>query len=77
MISALKSTLNLNNLTILRPKVTKNPSNLPKKLCEPPPSTLILVLIVDYGIHGSTFHGIASLANIEGITLYLQHLDYG
>ncbi len=38
MISASKSTLNLNNLKILRPKVTKNLTNLHKKFCEFPPS---------------------------------------
>jgi len=34
MISASKSTLSLNNLKNLRPKVTKNLMNSPKKLCE-------------------------------------------
>jgi len=34
MISASKSTLSLNNLKILRPKVTKNLSNLHEKFCE-------------------------------------------
>ncbi len=38
MISALKTTLNQNNLKILRTKVRKNLSNLPKKFCEFPPS---------------------------------------
>ncbi len=37
MISASKSTLNLNNLKILRPKVTNNLTNLCKKFCESPP----------------------------------------
>ncbi len=37
MIFASKSTLSLNNLKILRPKVTKNLTNLPKKFCEFPP----------------------------------------
>jgi len=37
MISASKSTLSLNNLKILRPKVTKNLTNLGKKFCEFPP----------------------------------------
>jgi len=40
MISASKSTLSLNNLNILRPKVTKNLTNLPKKFCESPPRSL-------------------------------------
>jgi len=34
MISASKSTLSLNNFKILRPKVTKHFTNLPKKFCE-------------------------------------------
>ncbi len=34
MISISKSTLSLNNLKILRPKVTKKLTNLPKKFCE-------------------------------------------
>jgi len=38
MISALKSTLNLNNLKILRPKATKNLKDMCKKFCESPPS---------------------------------------
>jgi len=38
MISASKSTLGLKNLKILRPKVTKNLTNLRKKFCESPPS---------------------------------------
>ncbi len=37
MISASKSALSLNNLKILRPKVTKNITNLHKKFCEFPP----------------------------------------
>jgi len=37
MISASKSTLSLNNLKILRPKVVKNLKNLCKKFCESPP----------------------------------------
>jgi len=37
MISASKSTLSLNNLKILRPKVTKYLTNLRKKFCEFPP----------------------------------------
>jgi len=36
MISASKSTLGRNNLKILRPKVTKNLTNLEKKFCESP-----------------------------------------
>jgi len=39
MISASKSTLSLNNIKILRPKVTKNLKNLRKKSCESPPRT--------------------------------------
>jgi len=42
MISDLKSTLSLNNLKILRPKVTKNLTNWPKKFCEFPPRILNL-----------------------------------
>jgi len=34
MISDSKSVLSLNNLKILRPKVTKNLTNLDKKCCE-------------------------------------------
>jgi len=37
MISASKSTLRLKDLKILRPKVTKNLTNLHKKFCESPP----------------------------------------
>jgi hypothetical protein len=37
MISASKSTLSLNNLMILRPKVTKILTNLRKKFYESPP----------------------------------------
>jgi len=37
MISASKTTLNLNNLKILRPKVAQNLTNLRKKFCEFPP----------------------------------------
>jgi len=37
MISASKSTLSLNNLKILRPKVIKNLKNFCKKFCEFPP----------------------------------------
>jgi len=37
MTSASKSNLNLSNLKILRPKVTKNLMNLSKKFCEFPP----------------------------------------
>jgi hypothetical protein len=37
MISASKSTLSLNNIKILRPKVTKNITNWRKKFCESPP----------------------------------------
>jgi hypothetical protein len=37
MISASKITLSQNNLNILRPKVTKNLTNLRKKFCESPP----------------------------------------
>ncbi len=38
MISASKITLSLNNLKILRPKVTKNLTNLGKKFYESSPS---------------------------------------
>ena len=41
MICASKSTLSLNNLKILKPKVTKNLKNLRKKFCESPPRSLI------------------------------------
>ncbi len=41
MISASKSTLSLNNLKILRPKVTKNLRNLHKKFCESPPRAFV------------------------------------
>ena len=37
MISASKTTFSLKNLKILRPKVTKNLTNLLKKFCEFPP----------------------------------------
>jgi len=37
MISATKSTLSLNNLKILRPKVKKSLPNFRKKFCEFPP----------------------------------------
>jgi len=40
MKSASKSTLSLNNLNILKPKVTKNLTNLHKKLCESPTKSL-------------------------------------
>jgi len=39
MISALKTTFSLNNLRILRPKVTKNLTNSLKKFCEFPPGS--------------------------------------
>jgi len=42
MISASKSTLSLNNLKILRSKVTKNLTILPKKFCEYPPRYFLL-----------------------------------
>jgi len=45
MISASKSTLSLNNLNILRPKVTKNLMNLRKKFCKSP---LIGILQIQY-----------------------------
>ncbi len=41
MITASKSTLSINNLNILRAKVTKNLTNLPKKLYEFPSSILV------------------------------------
>jgi len=37
MISASKSTLSINNLKILTPKVTKNLMNLRETFCESPP----------------------------------------
>ncbi len=55
MTSASKSTLNLNNRKILRPKVTKNLTNLLKKFCEFRASCLTVTdLIPDYidYIHG-------------------------
>jgi len=48
MISASKSTLSLKNLKILRPKVTKNLTNLHKKFWEFPPWLLIKVQIIIY-----------------------------
>jgi len=42
MISVSKSSLSLNNLKILRPKVTKNLMNLSEKFCELPPYHLDL-----------------------------------
>jgi hypothetical protein len=41
MTTASKSTLSINNLKILRAKVTKNLTNLPKKLYEVPSSILV------------------------------------
>jgi len=41
MISASKSTLSLNNLKMLRPKVTQNLTNFCKKFCESPPGVAI------------------------------------
>jgi len=46
MISASKSTLSLNNLKILRPKVTKNLTNLCKKFYESPPCGLDSRIII-------------------------------
>jgi len=43
MISATKGSLSLNNHKILRPKGTKNLTNLHKKFCEFPPSVLIIM----------------------------------
>jgi len=43
MISASKSTLSLININILRTKVTKNLTNLPKKFCEFPPSSILFL----------------------------------
>jgi len=43
MISASKSTLSLNNLKILRLKVTENLMNLLKMFCEYPPRALIWI----------------------------------
>jgi len=45
MIYASKSTLNLNNLNMLRPKVTKNLTNLLKKFCESRPAELYNIAI--------------------------------
>ncbi len=39
MISASQSTLSLNNLKIVRPKVTQNLSNFNKKFCESAPKS--------------------------------------
>ncbi len=44
MIPASKSTLSLNNFKFLRPKVTKNLTNLPKKFCEPNPGLFVRIL---------------------------------
>jgi len=44
MISASQSTLSLNNLKILRLKVTKNLTNLPKKFCKFPSRSLDMPL---------------------------------
>ncbi len=46
MISASKTTLSHYNLKILRPKVTKNLTNLPKKFCDFPPSCIRLLFDV-------------------------------
>jgi len=43
MISTSKITLNQNNLKILRPKVTKNLTNLCKKFCESPPTAFFSI----------------------------------
>ncbi len=54
MISASKSTLSLNNLKILRPKVTKNLNNLLKKFCEfTPRDTLVLNVLLELIISGN------------------------
>jgi len=42
MISAAKSTLSLKNIKILRPKVTKNLTNLPKRFCEFRPRLIVI-----------------------------------
>jgi len=44
MISAPKSTLSLNNLKILMPKLMQNLTNLPKKFCEFPQGVLVAFL---------------------------------
>ena len=43
MIFASKSNLSPDNLKILRPKATKNLTNLPKKFCEFPPRECSLI----------------------------------
>jgi len=48
MISASKSTIRLNNLKILKPKVTKNLTNLRKKFCECPPRCIAWVGNIDH-----------------------------
>ncbi len=50
MISASKSTLDLNNLKILRPKVRINLTNLNKKFCESPPHAeeVVKILLINY-----------------------------
>ncbi len=42
MISASKTTFSLNNLMILRPKVTKNRTNFRKKFFESPPRSVVI-----------------------------------
>jgi len=46
MISASRSTFSLNNLNILRPKVTKNLMNLHKKFCESHPGLIKLIKLM-------------------------------
>jgi len=47
MISSSKITLSQNNLKILRPKVTKNITNLCKKFCEEHFMFVIIFLLTD------------------------------
>ncbi len=59
MISTSKSTLCLNNLKIIRPKVTKNLTNLHKKFCESPPRafhTFELDKFAYCGLYRANFH---------------------
>jgi len=55
MISASKSTLSLKNLKILRPKVTKNLTNMPKKFCEFPPRAIKRYRVNANGLHNIKF----------------------
>jgi len=53
MIAASKITLSHYNLKILRPKVTKNLTNLPKKFCEFRP--LFLTTLCNHGLIETVF----------------------